>query len=180
MSLAVHVTGVPATHAPFWHVSACVQTLSSLHDAPSTFAGFEHIPVAGSHVPTSWHASLAVHVTVFAPVHTPFWHESCCVHALLSSHDVPFGLAGLEHIPVIGSQVPTSWQTSLAAHVTAVPLHTPFWHASACVQALSSLHDAPSALTGFEHPVRGSHVPMLWHVSLAVQVTAAPGTHTPA
>src|SRR5262245_14128306 len=45
-------TGVqtPPTHAP------------PEHQQPSGFGGFEH-PVTGSHVPTSWHWSLAMHVT---------------------------------------------------------------------------------------------------------------------
>ena len=72
-----------------------------------------------------------MHVTGFAPAHAPFWHVSICVQALASLHAVPFALAGFEHIPVIGSQVPTSWHSSLAVHVTAVPLtHAPLWHVS--------------------------------------------------
>src|SRR5262245_32633644 len=45
------------------------------HQQPSGFGGFEH-PVTGSHVPTSWHSSLAVHVTAVPPAHAPFWHVS--------------------------------------------------------------------------------------------------------
>jgi hypothetical protein len=32
-------------------VSVCVQALPSLHDVPFAAAGFEHVPVAGLHVP---------------------------------------------------------------------------------------------------------------------------------
>ena len=56
---------------PPWHVSLCVQALPSLHAVPLGAAGFEHWPVEGSHVPATWHWSLAVQITGFAPVHTP-------------------------------------------------------------------------------------------------------------
>jgi hypothetical protein len=51
-------SGVPGWHTPALHISAPLQTLPSLHDVP-VFGGFEHTPVPGSHVPTSWHASSA-------------------------------------------------------------------------------------------------------------------------
>ena len=60
-SLAVHVTGFEPVHVPLWHVSVCVHALPSLHDVPFAAAGFEHDPVLVSHVPATWHWSLAVH-----------------------------------------------------------------------------------------------------------------------
>jgi hypothetical protein len=78
---------------------------ASLH----AIGGFEQTPLVGSHVPTPWHVSLAVHTTGFDPVHTPATHVSLCVHALSSLHVVPSGSAGLEHAPVIGSHVPATW-----------------------------------------------------------------------
>jgi hypothetical protein len=48
-----------------------VQAFPSLHDVPFGAAGFEQSPVAGLHVPATWHASLAVHVTGFDPTHAP-------------------------------------------------------------------------------------------------------------
>jgi len=36
---------------PEWHVSFWVHALLSLQVAASAFAGFEHVPVAGSQVP---------------------------------------------------------------------------------------------------------------------------------
>jgi hypothetical protein len=89
-------------------VSTAVHALPSLHAKPSARAGFVHIPVAGSHVPAVWHASVAVHVTGLAPVQTPALHVSTAVHALPSSQVVPSGRAGFEHIPVAGSQTPAS------------------------------------------------------------------------
>jgi hypothetical protein len=52
------------------HASTCVQALPSLHADPSGFLGFEHDPVAGLHVPCSWHESGSAHTTA-VPVHTP-------------------------------------------------------------------------------------------------------------
>ena len=58
----VQVTGLRPVHAPAWHVSVCVHALPSLHAVPFVAAGFEHAPVAGLHVPATWHWSIAVHV----------------------------------------------------------------------------------------------------------------------
>jgi hypothetical protein len=49
----VHVTGFAPWQVPAWHVSDCVHRLPSLHAEPSTFAGFEHAPVATLHVPAT-------------------------------------------------------------------------------------------------------------------------------
>src|SRR5207247_1822996 len=94
---------------------------------------------------------------------------------------VPSAAFGFEHTPVVGSQVPATWQGSLAAQTTGwVPVQTPDSHRSACVQALPSSHDVPSAALGFEHaPAAGSHVAPPWHGSLATQVTGLPPVHTP-
>src|SRR3569623_1357227 len=57
---AAHTTGVPAPQEPAaLQVSAPLQALPSLHDAPAAFTGFEQTPVAGAHVQTSRHASHA-------------------------------------------------------------------------------------------------------------------------
>jgi len=44
-------------------VSVCVQAFPSLQVVPSGLFGFEQTPVAWSHVPATWHWSLAVQVT---------------------------------------------------------------------------------------------------------------------
>ena len=67
----MHVTGLVPVHVPAWHVSVCVQALPSLHEIPFGALGFEQVPVAGLHVPATWHWSLAVHVTGLVPVHVP-------------------------------------------------------------------------------------------------------------
>jgi hypothetical protein len=90
-SSAEQVTGFAPVHVPLWHVSVCVHALPSLHVVPFVATGFEHVPVLVLHVPTVWHASLAVHVTGLEPVHTPPWQVSLCVQALPSLHAVPFG-----------------------------------------------------------------------------------------
>jgi len=164
-SLAVHVTGLAPVQVPLWHVSVCVHALPSLHAVPLAATGLEHVPVLGLHVPATWHASLALHVTGFAPVQVPPWHVSVCVHALPSLHAVPLAATGLEHAPVLGLHVPATWHESLAVHVTGfAPVHVPLWHVSVCVHPLPSLHAVPLAATGFEQaPVDGLHVPAAWH-----------------
>jgi hypothetical protein len=59
---------------------------------------------------------------------------------------------------------PLVWHESLAVHITAVPAHVPFLHASASVQRFESSHSWPSGAGGFEHcPFAGLHDPATWH-----------------
>src|SRR2546425_1076953 len=105
-SEAVQATGLLPVHTPLWQVSVWVQALPSLQALPLAFAGFEHVPVAGSQVPAVWHWSEAVQATGLLPVHTPLWQVSVCVQALPSSQVLSLAFAGFEHVPVAGSQVP--------------------------------------------------------------------------
>src|SRR5438046_1392894 len=50
-SEAVQTTGLEPVQVPFWQVSVWVQASPSLQAVPLVMAGFEHVPVAGSHVP---------------------------------------------------------------------------------------------------------------------------------
>jgi hypothetical protein len=49
-----------------------VQALPSLQPVPLGFEGLEQTPFNVLHVPATWHWSLAVQVTGFVPVQTPF------------------------------------------------------------------------------------------------------------
>jgi hypothetical protein len=69
-------------------------------------------------------------------VQVPFWQVP-------PGQAVPSGAGGLEHCPVVGSQVPARWQASDAVHSTGVPVQTPAWHTSFWVQALPSLQAVP-------------------------------------
>ena len=64
---------------------------------PSARAGWEHVPLATSHVPWVWHASGAGHVIGFPPVQMPARQVSVRVHALASSQGLPSVFAGFEH-----------------------------------------------------------------------------------
>jgi hypothetical protein len=140
----LHVTGLDPTQVPPWHDEACVHALSSSHPVPFGFAGCEHCPFAGLHVPAMWHSSAAVHVTGFEPVHVPPWHEEACVQALPSSQPVPSGAFGVVHPPVAGLHVPASLHVVAPPHETGLlPVHTPAWQLSVCVQAFWSLHAVP-------------------------------------
>ena len=83
------------------------------------------------------------------------------MHALPSSHAVPFGLAGFEQMPVAGLQVPASWHWSGSSQTTGLPpLQMPPSHMSTVVHALPSSQTAPSGLAGLEQvPVDELHVP---------------------
>src|SRR5438093_419631 len=98
---SLQATGVPL-QLPSLQVSIGVQALPSLHAVPSTLAGLEHAPFAGSQVPAVWHWSEAEQVTGLEPVQVPLWQVSLCVQALPSSHAVPLAAAGLEQAPVLG------------------------------------------------------------------------------
>jgi hypothetical protein len=54
-SLGVQMTGLEPVHDPVWHVSLCVHAFPSSHTVPFAAFGFEHVPVAGLHVPATWH-----------------------------------------------------------------------------------------------------------------------------
>jgi hypothetical protein len=108
-SLAVHVTALPAPQEPAWQVSLSVHLLPSSHAAPFGLSGCEQVPVLGSHVPTSWHWSRAVHVTGLVPVQVPAWHVSVWLQALPSLQAVPSGLFGFEQLPVEGLHEPAAW-----------------------------------------------------------------------
>src|SRR5215831_5902036 len=169
-------------HAPPWQVSPVVQALLSLQVVPFGAAGFEQMPVAGAHVPATWHWSDAVQTVAVPPVQAPAWQASPVVQALPSLQAVPLAAFGFEQTPLVGSQVPGTWEWSDAVQTLAVPpVQTPFWQASPVVQALPSLQAVPLAAFGFEQtPVVVSQTPATWHWSDAVQTLAVPPVHAPA
>src|SRR5438552_3285026 len=125
---AGQTTAVP-WQTPPWQLSAVVQALPSLHAVPFGAGGFEHVPVAGSQVPASWHWSWAVHATG-VPEQEPArqlspWQLSAVVQVLPSLHALPFAAGGFGRVPVAGSQVPAAWHWSWAVHTTAVPVQNP-------------------------------------------------------
>src|SRR5207249_6719656 len=138
-SEAVQTTGLLPVQTPLWQVSVCVQALPSLQVLPLVFAGFEHVPVVGEQVPAVWHWSKAVQTTGLLPVQTPLWQVSVWVQALPSLQVLPLAFAGFEHVPVVGEQVPAVWHWSEAVQTTGLlPVQTPLWQVSVCVQALPS------------------------------------------
>src|SRR5438876_722700 len=95
----------------------------------------------------------------------PLWQVSDCVQALPSLHAVPLVFGGLEHTPVLGLQVPTSWHWSDDVQASGLePVHVPLWQVSVCVQASPSLQAVPFVFGGFEQtPVLELQVPTSWH-----------------
>ena len=86
-----------------------MQAVPSEQAVPSSAAGLEHAPVAGSQVPASWHWSAAVQMTALPLTQVPACQVSDWVQASPSEQAEPSALAGLEQAPVAGSQVPASW-----------------------------------------------------------------------
>jgi hypothetical protein len=117
-----------------------------------------------------------------APAQAPALQVSPVVQASPSSHAVPSGFGVTAHVPVAGLQAATSWHASAAGQTTGeLPWHTPALQLSVCVQALPSLHAAPSGLAETGHwPVGGSHAPTVLHPSEAGHATGSEPTQTPA
>jgi hypothetical protein len=149
----MHTFPLPGTQAPLVQASATVQLFPSLQLVPSAFLGLLQVPVNGSHTPAPKHCEASGQVTGLAPVHTPATQVSTAVHRLASLQVVPFGLVGVEHWPVAGSQVPAVWHWLLAVHATATPAQTMPEQTSFCVHMLLSLHLADTR--------RASHFPSI-------------------
>jgi hypothetical protein len=137
------------------------QVFVPVHAVPSGALGFEHCPVAESHDPATWQASLAMHVTGLDPTHVPEAQVYVRSQLFDPAQAVPSGAVGLEHVPEEGSHAPAAWQASLAVHRTGFdPVQVPLWQASVCVHAFPSSHPVPSGAAGFEHtPVVVLHEP---------------------
>jgi hypothetical protein len=95
----------PALQTSFWvHFDP-----SASHDEPSDLAGYVQVPLVASQVPGPvWHWSGALQVMATPAVQTPPLQTSVWVQLLLSLQLVLSGLAGLEHVPVVGSHVPAT------------------------------------------------------------------------
>src|SRR5438552_1279872 len=180
-SKAVQTTGLDPTQLPFWQLSLCVQALPSLQLVPLAAVGLEHLPVAGSQVPATWHWSKAVQTTGLDPTQLPFWQLSLCLLAWPSLQLVLLASPARRSSDLAGSHVPATWHWSKAVQTTGLdPTQLPFWQLSLCVQALPSLQLVPLAAVGLEHlPVAGSQVPATWHWSKAVQTTGLDPTQLP-
>src|SRR3989441_129540 len=178
---AVQVTGLLPTQLPLGQVSVCVQSLPSLQGVPLVAVGVEQLPVAGLHVPATWHWSRAVQVTGLLPTQLPLWQVSVCVQALPSVHGVPFVAAGEEQLPVAGVHVPATWHWSRAVQVTGLlPTQLPLWQVSVCVQALPFFFNDPAAAEIFALSLHDAlPISATWHWSRAVQVTGLLPTQLP-
>src|SRR5688572_26611641 len=87
----MQITGLAPTHMPLVQASVWVQPLVSLQVVPLGALGFEQVPLAGLHTPTTWHWSCCVHTTGLAPTQMPPMQASVWVQPLLSVQVVPLG-----------------------------------------------------------------------------------------
>src|SRR6185295_16930922 len=128
---ALQVTGAPLRHTPPLHRSTPLHLLPSSHEVSSGNIGFEQRPVTWSHVPGPWQRSWAGQPMGAPSVQTPSLQAAVPLLLVSPVQLVPSGRFGLEHSPVVGSQVPTPWQIIMALHTTGVPgLQIPLWHFS--------------------------------------------------
>lgn len=105
--------------------------------------------------------------------HVPDWQVP-------PEHCEPSCLAGLEHVPVVESQVPGSWQASCAAQAIGVlGTQAPDWQVAGVHSSLPPQDDPSGLSAGAEHsPVPARHVLIVWHASGAAGHDAVP-QHTP-
>jgi hypothetical protein len=128
---AVQITGFPPVHDPLLHVSLCVHALPSSQALPVILGGLEQMPVAGLHVPASWHCDSGVQVVGVPAMQVPSVQASPVVQALPSLQAAPFGFSGFVHTPVEGLHVPGLWHWDCAEHTTALPpTQPPPWQVS--------------------------------------------------
>ena len=120
----MQVTGLPPVHTPAWHVSVWVHALPSLHVVASGLFGLLHLPLAESHVPATWHWSLAAQTTGLAPTQLPDLQVSSCVHALPSSQRVASVTGAYAHAPVCGLH-DAVWHGLAGQFTAAPPVQTP-------------------------------------------------------
>src|SRR2546428_10478603 len=80
--------------------------------------------------------------------------------------------------PALGPYTPLFRPWSAAVHTTGFPpTQAPAWQVSVCVQALPSLHGAPSSLAGLlQPPDAGLQTPAVWHWAGAGDTTGVPPT----
>jgi len=177
-----HSSGVGQTtppapvQMPAWQVSVVVQALLSLHALPSVANGLLQVPVDRSHVPAAWQMSDAVQTTA-APAQVPAWQVSVVVHLLLSLQLVPSAASGLLHAPVVGSQVPATWQASSGVQTTEAPaVQTPVMQD----EPHPAPHTVPFGLFGLLHaPVDGLQTAS-WHASAPEHVFGLAPAQMPA
>ena len=95
---------------------------------------------------------------------------------LLSLQVVPSAAGGLLHWPVVGSQVPATWQASSAVQTTDAPaVQTPAMHD----EPHPAPHVVPFGLLGLLHtPVDGLQTAS-WHASPPEHVLGLPPVQTP-
>jgi len=109
-------------------------------------------------------------------LHTPFWHTSPLVQALLSEHTAVLLL--YTHVPVLAVQL-SSVQGLLSEQTLGLPpVQTPLWQVSVWVQALLSEQLAPDAGAYTHAPVWVLQLSVV-HGLLSLQVTLPVATHAP-
>src|SRR5437762_2032451 len=178
---AVQRTGFAPMQLPAWQVSVWVQASPSAQALPSAWFGLEHVPLAGSQTPATWHWSSAVQTTGFLPLQAPARQVSVWVQASPSSQAVPFGRGAGSQLSLASWHTPVLQASPAAEQSRAVPPQTPAAQVSFTVQKRPSSQVVPSAWFGLEQaPFAGLQTPATWHWSRAVQMTGLAPMQLPA
>jgi hypothetical protein len=94
---SLQLSGVPLVQVPLWQVSAPLQTLPSLHDAPFA-TGVCTQPVLGLHV-SMVQTFESLQLSGVPAVQVPLWQVSVPLHTVLSAHAVPLTTGVNTHVP---------------------------------------------------------------------------------
>jgi hypothetical protein len=152
---SLQLSGVPLVQVPLWQVSAPLQTLPSLHDAPLT-TGVCTQPVLGLHV-SMVQTLESLQLSGVPAVQVPLWQVSLPLHTVLSAHAVPLGTAVNTHVPAgqvsvvhallslqsAGTvQVPCAWATLPAKPLAAAR------QAPRATRAIKAHNDLRAGITG--------------------------------
>src|SRR5262249_13037168 len=85
---SLQLIGVPAAHAPAWHVSVPLQRLPSGHGVPSATGTCAHDPPGATHESVV-QGLLSSQLGGVPAVQMPPWQVSAPLQALPSEHEVP-------------------------------------------------------------------------------------------
>ncbi len=167
-AFGAHAVGDPALQLPPLQLSLLVHALPSEHDAPSLPATETQF-FTGSHVSTVHGLPSPQSLSVGVPAQMPAAHVSLCVQ---DTSSLQLAVLNVGTQPIAGSHV-SSVQGKPSLQVNALPLHKPFAHASASVQALLSVQVAPSLPAVAVQPIAGSQASAVQGFS-SLQVLVVP------
>jgi hypothetical protein len=165
----------PELHVSMVHGLASLQSAVWVQDWQPAIGTFEH-PVVVEQLSVV-QALLSLQLRAVPALHTPLRQVSLPLQTLPSPHGVPLRTGVARH-PNAGSQL-SFVHGLLSLQTSVVPaVQTAFWHVSAPLQTLPSLHAVPLVTPVFVHPVAGVQASVV-QALLSLQLRAVPAVQTP-